>query len=150
MLFKACNNIVGAVSLSVTTFAAATYDEWPPYVAGAALGTLAFLWSIKGAAEDRRYKALVKRLDDSEADIDAARKEREQVQEFYSTRIQEIECKHREQIAALEQAKLQIMLELREAQAVAKREIAADASVARTMVAVEAAVAKTAIADAVK
>ncbi len=150
MLFKTANNIVGTISLGATTFAAAAYDEWPPYVAGAALGTLAFLWSIKGAAEDKRYKALMKRLDDSEADIDAGRKDREQITEFYGHRIDEIEAKYRSQIADLEQAKLQIMLELQEAHARAKRDIAIDASVARTMVAVEAAAAKTVVADSVK
>ncbi len=150
ILFKTANNIIGTVSLSATTFAAATFNEWPPYVAGAALGTLAFLWSIKGAAEDKRYKALLSRLEDSEADIDAARNDRDQITEFYGKRIDEIEAKYRSQIADLEQAKLHIMLELQEAHARAKRDIAIDASMARTMVAVEAAAAKTVVADAAK
>lgn len=150
LLYKELNAVVGTVSLGATAVAAAAYDAWPPLIAGGALGTLTFLWSIKGAAEDRRYKALAKRLEDSEEDIAANRKDRLQVQEFYSTKITEIEQKHRERteemeqrhrekIAELEQTKLQIMLDLQEAQAIARRQIASDTSTARAMVAVEAA-----------
>ena len=143
MPMKTVNGVIGTISLGWTTVAAAAYDEWPPYIAGAALGTLAFLWSIKGAAEDRRYKSLTKRLDDSEADIDAARKDREQITEFYNKRIEEMETKYRNQIADLEQAKLKILLELQEAHARVKQDLAVDASVARAIVAIDAATAKT-------
>jgi hypothetical protein len=140
----------GIVAYATSGLYAAIYDEWGLVVGGSAIGTLAFLWSIKGAAEDKRYKSVVKRLDDSEADIEASRLDRIQITEFYGKRIDEIEAKYRGQIAELEQAKLKILLELQEAHALAQRQIAADASVARTMVAVEAAAVKTAIADSAK